>query len=150
MNILVSACLLGAFCRFDGQCAQDARVMALAKDHTLIPVCPEIYGGLPTPRLPGEKRGDRVYDKSGVDVTEPYARGAQAALEFARLTGCRYAVLKERSPSCGVGMVYDGSFTGKLVPGDGLTATLLQENGIKVLTADRLSEIETCDTEATR
>ena len=149
MNILVSACLLGAFCRFDGQCAQDARVMALAKDHTLIPVCPEIYGGLPTPRLPGEKRGDRVYDKSGADVTEAYTRGAQAALEFAKLTGCRYAVLKERSPSCGVGMVYDGSFTGKLVPGDGLTAALLQENGIKVLTADRLSEIETCGTEAT-
>lgn len=149
MNILVSACLLGAFCRFDGQCTQDARVTALAKEHTLIPVCPEIYGGLPTPRLPGEKRGGRVYDKSGADVTEPYAHGAEAALQFAKLTGCRCAVLKERSPSCGVGMVYDGSFTGKLVPGDGLTAALLQENGIKVLTADRLSEIATCDTEAT-
>jgi uncharacterized protein YbbK (DUF523 family) len=127
MNILVSACLLGAFCRFDGQCMEDARVTALAKEHTLIPVCPEIYGGLPTPRLPGEKRDGRVYDKSGADVTEPYARGAEAALRFAKLTGCRYAVLKERSPSCGSGMVYDGSFTGKLVPGDGLTAALLKE-----------------------
>ena len=80
MNILVSACLLGAFCRFDGQLIEDARVTALSKEHTLIPVCPEIYGGLPTPRLPGEKRDGRVYDKSGADVTEPYARGAEAAL----------------------------------------------------------------------
>jgi uncharacterized protein YbbK (DUF523 family) len=123
--------------------------MALAEEHTLVPVCPEIYGGLPTPRLPGEKRGGRVYDKSGADVTEPYARGAEAALAFAKLAGCEVAVLKERSPSCGSGMVYDGSFSGKLVPGDGLTAALLKENGIKVLTVDRLSEIEKRDTEAT-
>jgi uncharacterized protein YbbK (DUF523 family) len=142
MNILVSACLLGAYCRFDGQCVQDARVMALAGRHTLIPVCPELYGGLPTPRLPGEKRDGRVYDKSGADVTEPYARGAQAALDFATLTDCRYAVLKERSPSCGEGQIYDGSFSGKLVPGDGMTAALLKENGITVLTPNRLQEIE--------
>jgi uncharacterized protein YbbK (DUF523 family) len=142
MNILVSACLLGAYCRYDGQCAEDARVMALAKEHTLIPVCPEIYGGLATPRLPGEKRDGRVYDKSGVDVTEPYACGAQAALHFARLTGCRYAVLKERSPSCGEGRIYDGSFSGNLIPGDGMTAALLKENGITVLTPDHLDKIE--------
>jgi len=142
MNILVSACLLGAYCRFDGRCVQDARVMALAGRHTLIPVCPELYGGLPTPRLPGEKRDGRVYDKSGADVTEPYARGAQAALDFARLTDCRYAVLKQRSPSCGEGQIYDGGFSGKLVPGDGMTAALLKENGITVLTPDRLEEIE--------
>ena len=142
MNILVSACLLGAYCRYDGQCVQNERVMALAKRHTLIPVCPELYGGLPTPRLPGEKRNGRVYDKSGADVTEPYARGAQAALDFARLAGCRCAVLKERSPSCGEGQVYDGSFSGKLVPGDGMTAALLKENGMIVLTPDRLEEIE--------
>ena len=142
MNILVSACLLGAYCRFDGQLIPDERVMALAGRHTLIPVCPELYGGLPTPRLPGEKRDGRVYDKSGADVTEPYARGAQAALDFARLTGCRYAVLKERSPSCGEGRIYDGGFSGKLVPGDGMTAALLKENGITVLTPDRLEEIE--------
>lgn len=141
MNILVSACLLGAYCRYDGQCAEDARVMELSKEHTLIPVCPEIYGGLPTPRLPGEIRDGRVYDQSGLDVTEPYARGARTALEFAKLAGCRYAVLKERSPSCGSGKIYDGTFSGKLAPGDGLTAALLGQNGIKVLTADRLNEI---------
>lgn len=141
MNILVSACLLGAYCRFDGQCAVDERFAALSERHTLIPVCPEIYGGLPTPRLPGEMRDGKVFDKSGLDVTEPYARGARAALSFARLTGCRYAVLKQRSPSCGVGFVYDGSFSGKLVPGDGLTAALLKENGITVLTPEQLDEI---------
>ncbi len=142
MNILVSACLLGAYCRFDGQCVQDERVLALAGRHTLIPVCPELYGGLPTPRLPGEKRDGRVYDKSGADVTEPYARGAETALAFARLTDCHAAVLKDRSPSCGEGKVYDGSFSGKLVPGDGLTAKLLKENGIIVLTPDRLGELD--------
>lgn len=141
MNILVSACLLGAYCRFDGQCIEDARVVALAGRHTLIPFCPEIYGGLPTPRLPGEMRGGRIYDKSGADVTEAYARGAQAALRFAKLAGCRYAVLKERSPSCGAGRIYDGSFSGKLIQGDGLTAALLRENGITVLTPEQLDEI---------
>jgi uncharacterized protein YbbK (DUF523 family) len=86
-------------------------------------------------------RNGQVYDKSGLDVTDPYARGAQTALNFARLTGCRYAVLKQRSPSCGVGVVYDGSFSGKLVTGDGLTAALLKKHGIAVLTPEELDEI---------
>ena len=141
MNILVSACLLGAYCRFDGQLIEDERVTALAEKHTLIPVCPELYGGLPTPRLPGEKWDGRVYDKSGADVTEFYEKGAEAALRFANLTGCKYAVLKARSPSCGVGIVYDGSFSGKLVPGDGVTASLLRQNGITVLTPEQLDEL---------
>ena len=141
MNILVSACLLGAYCRFDGQLIGDERVIRLAEEHTLIPVCPEVYGGLPTPRLPGEIRGGRVFDKAGSDVTEPYSRGALAALEFARLTKCQYAVLKARSPSCGSGLIYDGSFSGRLVPGDGLTAALLKENGIAVLTPEELDRI---------
>ncbi len=141
MNILVSACLLGAYCRFDGQLIGDERVIRLAEDHTLIPVCPEVYGGLPTPRLPGEIRGGRVYDKAGGDVTEPYSRGALAALEFAHLTKCQCAVLKERSPSCGSGLIYDGSFSGRLIPGDGLTAALLKNNGITVFTPEDLEEI---------
>lgn len=141
MNILVSACLLGAYCRFDGRLIEDERVTALAEKHTLIPVCPELYGGLPTPRLPGEKRDGRVYDKSGADVTGFYEKGAEAALRFARLAGCKYAVLKARSPSCGAGCVYDGSFSGKLVPGDGVTAALLKQNGITVLTPDQLDEL---------
>jgi uncharacterized protein YbbK (DUF523 family) len=132
---------LGAYCRFDGQLIEDERVTALAEKHTLIPVCPEIFGGLPTPRLPGEIRDGRVYDKSGGDVTGPYTKGAEAALRFVRLAGCKYAVLKARSPSCGVGIVYDGSFSGKMVPGDGMTASLLKQNGITVLTPDQLDEL---------
>jgi 2-keto-4-pentenoate hydratase/2-oxohepta-3-ene-1,7-dioic acid hydratase in catechol pathway/uncharacterized protein YbbK (DUF523 family) len=117
----------GALCRFDGRCAADERVVALAGRHTLIPVCPEIYGGLPTPRPPGEIRDGRVIDRTGLDVTEAYARGAEAALAFARLPGCHPAVLKARSPSCGAGQIYDGHFSGRLVPGDGLTAALLKK-----------------------
>ncbi len=142
MNILVSACLLGALCRFDGERIADERVVALFDRHTLIPVCPEIYGGLPTPRPPGEIIDGRVYDKTGLDVTEPYACGAEAALAFAKLAGCRYAVLKARSPSCGSGYIYDGSFSGRLIPGDGLTAALLKHNGIAVLTPEQLDEID--------
>jgi len=141
MNILVSACLLGAYCRFDGQLIGDERVIRLAEHHTLIPVCPELYGGLPTPRLPGEIRDGRVYDKAGSDVTAPYMRGAMTALEFARLAKCQCAVLKERSPSCGSGFIYDGSFSGRLIPGDGLTAALLKENGIAVFTPEELDKI---------
>jgi uncharacterized protein YbbK (DUF523 family) len=141
MNVLVSACLLGALCRFDGRCAADERGGALAGRHTLIPVCPEIYGGLPTPRPPGEIRDGRVIDRTGLDVTEAYARGAEAALAFARLTGCHHAVLKARSPSCGSGQIYDGHFSGRLVPGDGLTAALLKKSGIRVLTPEELDEI---------
>jgi uncharacterized protein YbbK (DUF523 family) len=126
MNILVSACLLGAYCRYDGQCAEDARVMELSKEHTLIPVCPEIYGGLPTPRLPGEIRDGRVYDQSGLDVTEPYARGARAALEFAKLAA-GYAVLKSE-PVLRLGKIYDGTFSGKLAPATAVAAWWADRN----------------------
>jgi uncharacterized protein YbbK (DUF523 family) len=141
MEILVSACLLGVPCRYDAKSGEDARVIALAGRHTLIPVCPEIYGGLPTPRTPCEIRDGRVYQKTGEDVTGEYTNGAQAARLFARVAGCRYAVLKERSPSCGTGRIYDGSFSGKLVPGDGVTAALLKKDGIIVLTPDQLDMI---------
>jgi len=141
MNILVSACLMGARCRYDAKPAEDARVLALAGRHTLIPACPEVYGGLPTPRQPSEIRDGRVYTKAGEDVTDAFKRGAQEALRFARAAGCRYAVLKERSPSCGAGRIYDGSFSGKLIPGDGVMAALLRANGVIVLTPDQLDQI---------
>ena len=130
--ILVSACLLGIYCRYDGRCETDPRVMALAKDHVLIPVCPEQLGGLPTPREPSERQGCAVVMKSGTDVTAQYRRGAEQTLHLARLYGCKAAVLKERSPSCGSGRIYDGTFSGRLTSGDGVTAALLKENGIAV------------------
>lgn len=133
MTILVSACLLGCPCRYDGAAKADPRVLALMERHTLIPVCPEQLGGLPTPRLPSERREGGVFDRGGMDVTVQYRQGAEEVLRLARLYGCTHAVLKERSPSCGSGQIYDGSFSHVLVPGSGVAAELLAQNGITVL-----------------
>lgn len=133
MTILVSACLLGCPCRYDGAVKADPRVLSLMERHTLIPVCPEQLGGLPTPRLPSERREGGVFDRGGMDVTVQYRQGAKEVLRLARLYGCTHAVLKERSPSCGSGQIYDGSFSHVLVPGSGVAAELLAQNGITVL-----------------
>ena len=134
--ILVSACLLGLRCRYDGNEKTDARVLALLKRRALVPVCPEQLGGLPTPRPPSERLGDRVLAKDGADVTDAFRRGAEETLRLIRALGCREAVLKARSPSCGCGTIYDGTFSGRVVPGDGVTAALLVENGVRVLTEE--------------
>lgn len=132
-NILVSACLLGIGCRYDGKHKANHEVIRLAEKYNLIPVCPEIYGGLPTPRIPSERIGDKVMMKDGRDVTDNYKRGALEALELCRIYNIRTAILKERSPSCGKGEIYDGTFTGALTERDGVTAELLCANGIRVL-----------------
>lgn len=143
MNILISACLLGVNCRYNAdRLPVSGDVLKLMEKHTLIPVCPEVFGGLSTPREPSEIRGVRVYAKSGLDVTDNYMRGAQEALRLAQLYGCKIAVLKERSPSCGAGAVYDGSFCGRLVEGEGVTALLLMNNGIKVYGESNCLEID--------
>ena len=112
--ILISACLLGVRCRYDGGSKPVLSVEALMGRYQLVPVCPEQLGGLPTPREPSERQGDLVVMKSGADVTAQYQRGAEQALHLARVFGCKKAVLKERSPSCGSGEIYDGTFSGKL------------------------------------
>ena len=132
MKILVSACLLGVQCRYDGTGALTEGIKKLMEEHMLIPVCPEIMGGLATPRDPAERSGDKVVTKNGADVTENYQKGAMETLKLAKLYQCSCAVLKERSPSCGCGRIYDGSFGRKLVDGNGMTAELLLENGIQV------------------
>lgn len=131
-NILVSACLLGVHCRYNGQGALEPAVWGLRERAVLIPVCPEILGGLATPREPAERIRDRVKTISGYDVTDQYVRGAKETLALAELYGCRIAVLKERSPSCGSGMIYDGTHTGRRTAGDGVTAELLKSHGIAV------------------
>jgi len=142
MNILVSACLLGVCCRYDGKSRPHDGVIALGKKHRLIPVCPETAGGLPTPRPACEIVGDRVISVEGIDRTEQYRKGAASALKTAQKFGCKYAVLKLRSPACGVNAVYDGSFTGTLAYGKhGVAAALLLENGIFVLGEDMLSQL---------
>ncbi len=132
--LLVSACLLGTNCKYNGgnNALPPERLAALEERFRLVPVCPERDGGLPTPRLPSERRGERVVNRAGEDVTEAFRRGAELALETALREGCRLALLKERSPSCGSGRIYDGSFTGTVFPGDGVTAEMLKKSGLTV------------------
>ena len=141
MRILVSACLLGISCRYDGKSKPHPAVLALQGQHQLIPVCGEIFGGLPTPRTPAERVGDRVLTEAGSDVTAEYRRGAEEVLALARRLDCKVALLKERSPSCGTGEIYDGSFTRTLTAGDGVTAELLRASGIAVFGESRLADL---------
>jgi uncharacterized protein YbbK (DUF523 family) len=135
---LCSACLLGIKCRYDGKSARNRKVIMLLKAETLIPVCPEQLGGLPTPREPAEIRGERVFTRSGKDVTENFERGAGEVLKIAKLYGIKEAIMKQGSPSCGSGRIYDGTFSGKTIRGDGITTAVLKENGIKVITEEDL------------
>lgn len=144
MKILVSACLLGRPCRYDGQGKEHPEVEALReRGHVLIPVCPEVMGGLPTPRPPAERQEDgRVVNREGTDVTAQYQAGAELALRIAREQDCELAVLKERSPSCGSGEIYDGTFSRRLVPGDGVTSQLLRQAGLPVLGESQVEKIQ--------
>jgi len=138
MKVLVSACLLGVACRHDGQSKFCPAVTAQLTDHQLIPVCPEQLGGLPTPRPACEWQEGRITDRHGEDRTAAFARGAQEALRLYHLLGCEAAILKARSPSCGKGMIYDGSFSGSLVPGNGMLARMMLDEGIPVYTEDEV------------
>lgn len=133
-----SACLLGIKCRYDGKIKPCKKVLELAKKEILIPVCPEQLGGLSTPREPAEQRGKKVFTKSGKDVTENFLRGAEQILKLARLFGTREAILKQRSPSCGCGQIYDGTFTGTIIKGDGVTTSLFKKHKIKVISEEDL------------
>ena len=135
---VVSACLLGTKCRFDGACKTNDKVMKLVGKEILIPVCPEQLGGLPTPREPAEQRGGKVFTISGRDVTENFQRGAEQVLQLANLLGVRHAILKQKSPSCGCGEIYNGNFSGTTISGDGVTTALLKQNGIKVISEEDL------------
>lgn len=141
MRLLVSACLLGCRCRYDGASREHPLAKELAEHHTLVPVCPEQLGGLSTPRPPAERRGGLVVTRDGTDVTEQYRRGAEEALRLCRGLGCEAAVLKERSPSCGCGEIYDGTFSGTFAAGDGVTAELLSAVGVPVYGESRMEEL---------
>ncbi|MDT8285835.1 MAG: DUF523 domain-containing protein [Elusimicrobiales bacterium] len=130
--LLVSACLLGVKCRYDGGEQYHPAIIELMERYTLVAVCPEVLGDMPTPRTPAEMRGARVVSADGEDRTEKFRLGAERALKAARRVGAGKALLKSRSPSCGNDGVYDGTFSGKLAPGRGVAAALLEENGVKV------------------
>ncbi len=134
--ILVSACLAGEPCRYNGLGFTCPAVAALVTAGKALAVCPELLGGLSTPRPPAEIFVDRVLTVVGEDVTAAYHEGAQLALKLARQAGCRTAILKARSPSCGCGQIYDGSFSGRLIPGDGVFVALLKQAGIVVQTEE--------------
>lgn len=141
VRLLVSACLLGMNCRYCGGGCEDGRVVALLEECWLVPVCPEQLGGLPTPRAPNEILNGRVVESDGRDNTEAFERGAQEALRAAKLLGCDFALFKERSPSCGSNMIYDGSFTGRQVHGAGVTARLLAAHGIRVFSEEHIEDL---------
>lgn len=131
-TILVSACLMGAHCRYDGTGAILSELEKLKEKYHLVPICPEIYGGLATPRDAAKIRENKVITCKEEDVTLQYEKGAEEILKLAKFYDCKKAILKERSPSCGSGVIYDGTFSGKKIAGDGKTASLLKQNGIQV------------------
>lgn len=147
VKYVVSACLCGTKCRYDGSASENPRVMALVGSGEAVAICPELLGGLDTPRPPSEiEQGfdgedvlegrARVFAKGGRDLTGAYVCGAEATLAKCRETGATSAILKTRSPSCGEGRIHDGRFAGCLKEGDGVTAALLKRNGIRVENED--------------
>ena len=140
-KLLISACLLGRNCKYNGGNNYTPLAERLKARYDLVPVCPEVLGGLPIPHEPSERVGDRVLSRSGEDVTAAFRLGAEKTLEIARRRGARLAVLKERSPSCGWGAVYDGTFTGTVVPGNGVAAELLPRGGVSIYGESRIREL---------
>ena len=132
-KILVSSCLLGLNCKYDGGNNYSKEIDEFLKDYEVIPICPEIMGGLPTPRVASERLGDKIITKEGTDVTKQYKKGAEECLFLARKYNIKKALLKLRSPSCGSGKIYDGTFTHALIDGDGVTAELLKNKGIEII-----------------
>lgn len=140
MKILVSACLLGKNCKYNGGNNLNQRVLDFIEGYEVIGVCPEQLGGLSTPRLPAEIVDGVVTNKEGVSVDAEFRKGAQSALAAALENKVDLAILQSRSPSCGVKEIYDGSFSGKKIKGQGVFAKLLSAHGIKVLDAEDVAE----------
>ena len=140
MRVAISACLLGAPVRYDGGSKPVSEVRDLAGKVDVLRVCPETASGLPVPRPPAEQRGGRVLLSDGRDVTEEFSLGAERSLDATRRSPVSLAVLKAKSPSCGVGLVYDGTYSGRLVPGDGVFAARLKKEGVCVVTEDTVRE----------
>lgn len=141
--ILISACLAGIACRYDGKAIEHEGIMQLVKAGKAMLVCPEMLGGLPSPRTSCEQHCNadgtiRVKTKAGADHTDAFKLGAQKTLDIARIVGAETAILKSRSPSCGCGKIYDGTFSGKLIPGNGFTAQLLLDHNINVITEEEM------------
>lgn len=133
---LVSACLVGINCRYDGKNKPNEKLIEMLQKGELIPVCPEQLGGLTTPREPAEQKEDKVFTFSGKDVTQNFHKGAEEVLNIVNKLGIKEAILKQKSSSCGCDKIYDGTFSNRLIEGDGVTTALLRKNGIKVYSED--------------
>lgn len=129
----ISACLCGVICRYDAKCKPNEKALELYKSGEAILVCPEQAGGLSVPRSPCEIVGDKIISRDGKDCTKQYTDGAEKVLEMCKKHGVKKALLKQNSPSCGTSHIYDGTFTGTLIEGEGVTARLLREHGIEVM-----------------
>jgi len=140
-RILISACLVGDNVKYDGGNNKNPLIEKLLEKYELVPFCPEVEGGLPTPRHPSEQRGEQVVNDIDEDVTDEFNRGADLALNICLYLKITKAILKERSPSCGVHSIYDGTFSHKVIPGSGVTATLLKRKGIEVYNEDEIPEL---------
>ncbi|MGN0651162.1 MAG: DUF523 domain-containing protein [Oscillospiraceae bacterium] len=143
-KILISACLLGETCRYDGKAkhVSDPRILQWERDLRLIPVCPEVLGGLPVPRTPCERKGAKIITADGRDCTPQFEKGAQAALSVAQENNVICCILKENSPSCGSSAIYDGTFSGRKIKGMGVAAELLIDSGFAVFSENELDKAE--------
>lgn len=136
MMIVVSACLAGIECRYNGSSHTMPQIAQMVIKGKAIPICPEILAGLPIPRPPAEQYKDKIISLNGDDQTAQYTAGAKVGLTIALASNCKRAILKSNSPTCGCGLIYDGTFSGKLIHGDGIFTKLLKENGIEVCTEE--------------
>ncbi|SIN90603.1 DUF523 domain-containing protein [Halodesulfovibrio marinisediminis] len=136
MEYVVSACLAGCNCRYDGGNTANEHVQQLIREGRALPLCPEQLGGFPTPRTPFELKNGRAISKDGVDITEQMLQGVEEATKLVELAGCTKAILKSRSPSCGAGIIYDGSFSGVKIAGNGLFAERMLAMGLEVTCTD--------------
>ena len=140
-RILISACLVGDNVKYNGGNNLSPKIEKLLEKYELVPFFPEVEGGLPTPRHPAEQRGEQVVNDIDEDVTENFERGAELAYNICLYLKIKTAILKERSPSCGVHQIYDGSFSHKVIPGMGVTAAYLKRKGIKVYSEDEIDSL---------
>lgn len=136
MRILVSACLLGYNCKYNGKNNYNSKIVELLKEHEVVPVCPEMFGGLSCPRIPCEEVGNKIMDKEGNDCTKQFIKGAEIALNIAKEKQVDFAILQRRSPSCGYSLIYDGTFNGNLIVGSGIFAQKLQSLDIPIMEAE--------------
>ena len=140
MKIAVSSCLLGVNCKYNGKSNYNDDIIKLKEKYELVPICPEVLGGLSTPRVPAEIINNKVINQEGIDVTSNYNEGAKKALKILQENNIKIAILKAKSPSCGKDQIYDGTFSHTLTQGNGVTTNLFLENDIVVLNENNFKQ----------